>query len=187
MKLALLGLLTLLALQDKKPAPVTDPDQAGPDYKIQGEYEGDKWGAQVVALGGDAFDVRNEAGGDLAALRDGEPPRIVPAAALENPDDTLSPAVRRLVRHYDLDITGIHGTGPSGRIRVGDVIGMLGSRADGTPPTPGRAQARHRTATTRSSRPVQVLPIEAPARSARRSAPLPPRRMRRRRPSTNAI
>jgi pyruvate/2-oxoglutarate dehydrogenase complex dihydrolipoamide acyltransferase (E2) component len=35
--------------------------------------------------------------------------------------------VRRLVRQYDLDITGIHGTGPSGRIRVGDVIGMLGT------------------------------------------------------------
>jgi 2-oxoglutarate dehydrogenase E2 component (dihydrolipoamide succinyltransferase) len=42
----------------------------------------------------------------------------------------LSPAVRRLVRQYDLDITGIHGTGPSGRIRVGDVIGMLGERTE---------------------------------------------------------
>ena len=44
--------------------------------------------------------------------------------------DGLSPAVRRLVRQYDLDITGIHGTGPEGRIRVGDVIGMLGPRAE---------------------------------------------------------
>jgi 2-oxoglutarate dehydrogenase E2 component (dihydrolipoamide succinyltransferase) len=44
--------------------------------------------------------------------------------------DGLSPAVRRLVRQYDLDITGIHGTGPDGRIRVGDVIGMLGPRAE---------------------------------------------------------
>ena len=46
-----------------------------------------------------------------------------------DPADTLSPAVRRLVRQYDLDITGIHGTGPAGKIRVGDVIGMLGGRA----------------------------------------------------------
>ncbi len=44
--------------------------------------------------------------------------------------DGLSPAVRRLVRQYDLDITGIHGTGPDGRIRVGDVIGILGPRAE---------------------------------------------------------
>jgi len=57
------------------------------------------------------------------------------AATLEDPvvtdsGDELSPAVRRLVRQYDLDITGIHGTGPDGRIRVGDVIGMLGPRAE---------------------------------------------------------
>jgi 2-oxoglutarate dehydrogenase E2 component (dihydrolipoamide succinyltransferase) len=44
--------------------------------------------------------------------------------------DDLSPAVRRLVRQFDLDVTGIHGTGPSGRIRVSDVIGMLGGRTD---------------------------------------------------------
>jgi len=48
--------------------------------------------------------------------------------------DTLSPTVRRLVRQYDLDIASIHGTGPAGRIRVGDVIGMLGGRAAEPPP-----------------------------------------------------
>lgn len=53
-----------------------------------------------------------------------------PLAGLADAADTLSPAVRRLVRQYDLDITGIHGTGPDGRIRVGDVIGMLGPRAE---------------------------------------------------------
>lgn len=52
------------------------------------------------------------------------PPAVVDAGG------GLSPAVRRLVRQYDLDITGIHGTGPDGRIRVGDVIGMLGPRAE---------------------------------------------------------
>jgi pyruvate/2-oxoglutarate dehydrogenase complex dihydrolipoamide acyltransferase (E2) component len=44
--------------------------------------------------------------------------------------DALSPAVRRLVRQFDLDITGIHGTGPAGRIRVGDVMGLLNGRQD---------------------------------------------------------
>ena len=44
--------------------------------------------------------------------------------------EELSPAVRRLVRQFELDITGIHGTGPAGRIRVGDVMGLLGGRKD---------------------------------------------------------
>jgi 2-oxoglutarate dehydrogenase E2 component (dihydrolipoamide succinyltransferase) len=50
----------------------------------------------------------------------------------EAPDaaTTLSPAVRRLVRQYDLDVTGIHGTGPSGRIRVGDVMALLAGRTE---------------------------------------------------------
>ena len=52
------------------------------------------------------------------------------SAVIAEAGDGLSPAVRRLVRQYDLDITGIHGTGPDGRIRVGDVIGMLGPRAE---------------------------------------------------------
>lgn len=43
--------------------------------------------------------------------------------------ETLSPAVRRLVKQYDLDITAIRGSGPSGRIKVGDVMATLGSRA----------------------------------------------------------
>lgn len=40
----------------------------------------------------------------------------------------MSPSVRRLVRHYKLDITGIHGSGPAGRIRVSDVMPLLGGR-----------------------------------------------------------
>jgi 2-oxoglutarate dehydrogenase E2 component (dihydrolipoamide succinyltransferase) len=47
-----------------------------------------------------------------------------------DPHDALSPAVRRLVRQFDLDIRSIHGTGPEGRIRVGDVMGLLGGRTD---------------------------------------------------------
>ena len=67
-----------------------------------------------------------EPGVDAGPDVEPEPREVTPQTAAE----TLSPAVRRLVRQYDLDITGIHGTGPSGRIRVGDVIGMLGGRTD---------------------------------------------------------
>jgi pyruvate/2-oxoglutarate dehydrogenase complex dihydrolipoamide acyltransferase (E2) component len=72
---------------------------------------------------------------DSASPRTGTAPEAPveaqpPAEAAANPHDALSPAVRRLVRQFDLDITGIHGTGPEGRIRVGDVMGLLGGRTD---------------------------------------------------------
>jgi pyruvate/2-oxoglutarate dehydrogenase complex dihydrolipoamide acyltransferase (E2) component len=52
------------------------------------------------------------------------------AAIADDPHAALSPAVRRLVRQFDLDITGIRGTGPQGRIRVGDVMSLLEGRTD---------------------------------------------------------
>jgi hypothetical protein len=61
---ALAVVLALPALQDKKQAG-TDPEQAGPDYRIQGEYaaEGANVAAQVVALGDGKFDVYVLGGG----------------------------------------------------------------------------------------------------------------------------
>lgn len=35
----------------------TDPAKAGPDYVVQGEYKNDKFGAQVIALGGGKFEL----------------------------------------------------------------------------------------------------------------------------------
>jgi 2-oxoglutarate dehydrogenase E2 component (dihydrolipoamide succinyltransferase) len=80
----------------------------------------------------------------------------------EHPD-ALSPAVRRLVRQYDLDVTGIHGTGPGGRIRVGDVIGMLGGRAD-TAARPSERRAGAAFADERPERGAEPAPV--PARAA---------------------
>ena len=65
-----------------------------------------------------------------SATADAEDAAPASVEAAPSPSDTLSPAVRRLVRQFDLDITGIHGTGPAGRIRVGDVMGLLGGRTD---------------------------------------------------------
>jgi hypothetical protein len=62
---ALLGLSAFTpaaSAQDAKPKTFTDPAQAGPDFVIQGEYEGKigndtVGGAQVVALGDGKFDA----------------------------------------------------------------------------------------------------------------------------------
>src|SRR5437660_314363 len=51
----------------KKHVVFLDPEQAGADYKVQGEYAGTagaaKWGAQVVALGDGKFHAVFEPGG----------------------------------------------------------------------------------------------------------------------------
>ena len=65
-----------------------------------------------------------------------------PPDPASNLDDTMSPAVRRLVRQFDLDVTGIHGTGPSGRLKVGDIMSLLEGRKDtGKRDAPQRAAA----------------------------------------------
>ena len=58
---ALAGARTSLAAGEagKENETFTDPDKAGIDYRLQGEYEGtagsEKWGAQVIAMGGGKF------------------------------------------------------------------------------------------------------------------------------------
>ena len=50
---ALPGARTSLGAEEKNET-FTDPEKAGVDYKLQGEYEGtagsEKWGAQVIAM-----------------------------------------------------------------------------------------------------------------------------------------
>lgn len=92
------------------------------------------------------FDIDDPASGPPSAPAEPSPAPDDAEPGSFDPADTLSPAVRRLVRQYDLDITGIHGTGPFGKIRVGDVIGMLGGRSDAaaahaSDPTRGTATA----------------------------------------------
>ena len=90
--------------------------------------------------------------------RETMPPSDTTPSTEPDPADTLSPAVRRLVRQYDLDITGVFGTGPAGKIRVGDIIGMLDGRAE--------PRARTSEAPGRSS----IAPADASARPSESSA-----------------
>ena len=97
-----------------------------------------------------------------------------------SPLEELSPAVRRLVRQFDLDITGIHGTGPAGRIRVGDVMGLLGGRTDsGNRDVPARLLSEDEDATPLDdaeadadveAAPATPLPLPATTETAPHSA-----------------
>jgi 2-oxoglutarate dehydrogenase E2 component (dihydrolipoamide succinyltransferase) len=104
---------------------------------------------------------QNETGGEQAGDVAQEAVAAEPAG---EPRDTLSPAVRRLVRQFDLDITGIHGTGPEGRIRVGDVMSLLHGRTDtGNRDAPLRVDAAESTALEIETAPETPLPLPSPA------------------------
>lgn len=78
----ILLILALVAGQDRKRA-FLDPGEAGPDFPVQGEYEGwggtEKWGAQVVALGEGRFDIYFLSGGLPGAGWDRKTRARVPA------------------------------------------------------------------------------------------------------------
>jgi pyruvate/2-oxoglutarate dehydrogenase complex dihydrolipoamide acyltransferase (E2) component len=99
--------------------------------------------------------------GDDATPAPGAPPSSEP-----DPAETLSPAVRRLVRQYDLDITGVYGSGPAGKIRVGDIIGMLDGRAE--------PRARMSDGPSRASTGASDAGARHPASGTRRDAQLAP-------------
>src|SRR5690606_10926487 len=76
----------------------------------------------------------------------------------------LSPSVRRLVKQYGLDPRAIPGTGPDGRIRVADVMAVLGGRAvasaeDERAADPAEARNTVRFGTDPIPRPSTLAPI----------------------------
>ncbi|HEX6998236.1 MAG TPA: E3 binding domain-containing protein [Gammaproteobacteria bacterium] len=130
-------------------------------------------GADALAdAGTDALaDAGADAPADAAATDEPEPPTLDGVVPDAEPPDELSPAVRRLVRQYDVDVRKIQGSGPAGRIRVADVMAYLGGRTyvpaeqseQPEPPPENRAPARD------EDRPAAAKPLRpsAPAPHAR--------------------
>ena len=93
-----------------------DPQKAGPDYAVQGEYvgetvEGEKWGAHIIALGDDKFRVVGYKGGlpgdgwlrgDEQVSADGE--RINGTVTFDGPEFTAKVSDGQLiVENFDGD------------------------------------------------------------------------------------
>ncbi len=80
----------------KKPAVFLDPGKAGTEFALQGEYEGtlggQKYGAQVIALGNDKLEVNFLPGGLPGAGWDGKTRTKVNARIDRTPDGTTMPA-----------------------------------------------------------------------------------------------
>ena len=72
--LSTLILSSVLALRAAEPHgdAFLDPEQAGPDYSVQGEYVGEGCAAQVIALGGEKFHIVGWAKGLPGAVPDAE-------------------------------------------------------------------------------------------------------------------
>jgi len=131
-------------------SPATGPSSApAPEERVEARPTAEPEGAPASAgtVPSPAWQDAHRGGGDATPAAD-------PPASEPDPAETLSPAVRRLVRQYDLDITGVYGTGPAGKIRVGDIIGMLDGRAEPkarTGDAPSRASLGAGDADTRSA------------------------------------
>jgi pyruvate dehydrogenase E2 component (dihydrolipoamide acetyltransferase) len=65
-------------------------------------------------------------------------PAVAPAAARNGSSSSRahlhSPVVRRLAREHSLDLAGVHGTGPGGRITRADLLALVGSAPPASTP-----------------------------------------------------
>jgi 2-oxoglutarate dehydrogenase E2 component (dihydrolipoamide succinyltransferase) len=121
------------------------------------------------------------------------PTAAAPPARDRGEERPLSPAVRRLAAEQEVDVSGIAGTGPGGRVSKGDILAFLGSSAStatpGSPAAPATAPARpatpwpkaheHDRPAATPAKPVAPVPVEAA--TAGQAAPGPrPRETRQR-------
>ena len=99
----------------------TDPEKAGIDYKLEGEYSGgegaDKWGAQVIAMGDGKFHAVFEPGGlpgdgwdaktryESAGQLDGETVTLTPAEKVAWEEGHIPPPVT-INKGFDATLTG---------------------------------------------------------------------------------
>jgi len=103
----------------------------------------------------------------VAAAAPPPTPVAAPAAPVASTEQTLTPAVRRIVTEENLDVAGVEGTGPHGRLTKGDVLDLAAQRA--TSPAAGSSAPAAKAA---------PAPRPAPAHDGAREERVPMSRMR---------
>ncbi len=81
-------------------------------------------------------------------------PKPASSAATASDDVRITPLAKKLAEEHRVDIAGLTGTGPGGRIREQDVLALVASKAQ--PPSESAPS------------PIRPAPIRAPARDERR-------------------
>jgi len=115
----------------------------------------DRGAKQQPAGAAKAEPAAEEQSAPPAPAKQAEPP---PAGREERP---LSPAVRRIVTEENLDVAGLEGTGPQGRLTKGDVLDLAAQRKGKVTPISGQpapAEDRPAPAAERSG----AAPARAP-------------------------
>lgn len=154
--------------------------------------------AEVAAdAGAGAVEVQEQAPAPAAAAAPSatqapsEPQAVAPSAAAQ-PAATapsagdgngaglarMTPAVRRLVREHDLDVSQLRGTGSGGRVTRDDVLAFIQQGGAAAAPAPVEQQAATAAAPAQpaapSAQPAQAAPAQAqPAASVQAAAPTP--------------
>lgn len=102
--------------KEKKTSPEPEKDQ---EEQIEEKEDREVKGSEKVIKGDKDKKNAEEKGQDQEQERKDE---------IDNPEQQLSPAVRRLVSEKNIDVDKIEGTGPGGKITKGDVILHLESQ-----------------------------------------------------------
>jgi pyruvate dehydrogenase E2 component (dihydrolipoamide acetyltransferase) len=149
-------------------APDAAPDEAGEVAEETADSVGGRETAETEAAEEEteeteAADATAESGEQAAPAREAEARRAATSGP-ERPADgrvRASPLVRRLAREHGIELAGISGSGPDGRIVERDVRAVLESTEKGAPEQSAQAPADAATAGDGST----PAPVTAPAPS----------------------
>lgn len=149
----------------KEPAPAAEADQP----EVEAEPETEVWVAPEPAPEPEPVAaVAQEASPSQPAAEGTEPPFDVSAR--------MTPAVRRLVREHDVDVSQINGTGAGGRVTRDDVLAFMAARGAApaaVAPTPAPPEPEP-SVVTQAAAPVAEAPAPPPPAPATVPAAAPP-------------
>jgi 2-oxoisovalerate dehydrogenase E2 component (dihydrolipoyl transacylase) len=86
-----------------------------------------------------------------------------PAADATDGAMRMTPAVRRLVREHDIDVSQLRGSGAGGRVTRDDVLAFIGGGAAAAPAAPPTTAAAEAPPATAPAAEVRVTPPSAPS------------------------